>query len=231
MQALILAGGDGSRLAAGGVSTPKPLVPVHGVPQLARLAAGCRRSGCESITCVVRADLALAVAAIAADAGVHVVPVRTPTSLHSLQAGLVTMAPGPVFCVLVDTVMTDADWDAVQTAAIARLSGVDAVVATTSFIRDEQPLWADVAADGMVRAFGKRGGVPAVTGGAYWFGTRARDMVAPVVAAGTQRLRGYLAALVESGAAVAAVDVARIIDVDTRDDLADADAMFLAAGA
>ena len=39
MHGLVLAGGEGSRLAADGVAAPKALVPVGGRPQLLRLVA------------------------------------------------------------------------------------------------------------------------------------------------------------------------------------------------
>lgn len=226
MHALILAGGDGSRLAADGVTSPKALVRVGGVPQLTRLITACRRVGCETIACAVRTDLVPAVAPLASDADVVIVPVRTPTSLHSLEAGLAAVPAGPVFCVLVDTVMTDADWDAAHRAAATRLATVDAVVATTGYVRDDHPLWVDADGAGRVRAFGRPGVAPAVTGGMYWFGTRARAEVSPAVAEGTMRLRGFLGRLVDEGTEVVAIDVPRIIDVDTRVDLDEAIALM-----
>lgn len=226
MHALILAGGEGSRLAADGVATPKALVRVGGMPQLTRLIAACRRAGCETVACAVRTDLVPAVAAIVSDADVVIVPVRTPTSLHSLDAGLAAVPPGPVFCVLVDTVMTDADWDAAHRAAATRLATADAVVATTSYVRDDHPLWVDADRHGRVRAFGRPGVTPVVTGGMYWLGIGARAQVSPALVDGTMRLRGFLARLVEVGTTVAAIDVPRIVDLDTRADLEEAIALM-----
>ena len=85
MHGLILAGGEGSRLLASGITAPKALVPIAGQPQVVRMVAACRRVGCETVTCAVREDLVSAVIAAIADPTVHVVAVRTPTSLHTLE--------------------------------------------------------------------------------------------------------------------------------------------------
>src|SRR4029077_7073141 len=59
MHSLILAGGEGSRLAARRIAEPKALVPIGGVPQLLRLARVLERVGAESITCLVRRGVSL----------------------------------------------------------------------------------------------------------------------------------------------------------------------------
>ena len=56
MHGLILAGGEGPRLAAGGIAVPKPLVEVAGKPQIVGLLETLAALGCSSLTCAVRAD-------------------------------------------------------------------------------------------------------------------------------------------------------------------------------
>src|SRR3989454_12574816 len=63
------------------------------------------RSGCESIICMVRDGITLDV-----PRPTVVRTCRTPSSLHTLVAGLAVVPPGPVFCAMVDTVMPAADW-------------------------------------------------------------------------------------------------------------------------
>lgn len=219
MHGLVLAGGEGSRLAATGVTVPKALVQIGGRAQVARMVAACRRVGCEMVTCAVREDLAPAVRLAIADAGVQVVAVRTPTSLHTLAAGLRAVDAGDVLCTLVDTVMPAADWDAAHRQAVLALRDADAVVAVTPFVEDESPLWADVAPDGVVRTFGRRGERDLVTGGVYWLNPAARLAATAAVDAGVQRLRGFLGGLIEGGHRVRAVEVRKIVDVDTSADL------------
>src|SRR3989442_779706 len=87
MHGLILAGGEGTRLAAGGIALPKPLVEGAGRPQLLRLLETLDALGCESLTCAVRAELP-AVAALLEAGRVRgpflVMTCRTPSSLHTL---------------------------------------------------------------------------------------------------------------------------------------------------
>lgn len=219
MHGLVLAGGEGSRLAASGVTVPKALVEIGGQAQVARMVAACRRVGCETVTCAVREDLVTAVVAALDDPTVQVVAVRTPTSLHTLEAGLQAIADGTVLCTLVDSVMPAVDWDAAHAQAVAALADAAAVVAVTPFVEDESPLWADVTGGGVVESFGRRGSRGLVTGGVYWFSPAARAFAAVAMDAGVQRLRGFLGGLVEAKYRVRAVEVRQIVDVDTSADL------------
>jgi NDP-sugar pyrophosphorylase family protein len=219
MRALVLAGGEGSRLLATGVTTPKALVRVAGTPQVVRMINACRRVGCTDVTCAVREDLVSDVRAAIADTSVRIVAVRTPTSLHTLVAGLQAIAAGPVLCTLVDTVMPAADWDAMHRTAAALLQRAAAVVAVTPFVEDSSPLWVDADDAGLVQAFGRRGNRELVTGGVYWFDDRARAAAGDALRDGVQRLRGFLGRLVEQRLAVRTVEVRKIVDVDTSADL------------
>lgn len=222
MQALILAGGEGSRLAASGVTTPKALVEVDGEPQLARLMAACRRAGAPRVTVALRADLQDGVRRIAEAQGATILPVRTESSLHTLAVGAAAMRDGPLFCVLVDTVVPEADWLRAHAEARTRLHTADMVVAVTPYVHDESPLWVRADHEGQVLAFGERGPTPLVTGGMYWLSQHARLQAARAVTAGVSRLRNFLTRLAESRAVVTTVTIPRIIDIDTATDLAEA---------
>lgn len=234
LQGLILAGGEGSRLAADGVTTPKALVHVGGQPQLVRLVEQFAALGCASVTCLVHAAVAPRVDATAlrhAGGGVpvRVLPCRTPSSLHTLVAGLAAVPLGAVFCSMVDTVMAPTDWRAVYTAATAALgSGADALLAVTPDLGDDDaPLRVRVV-EGRVTHLGgdqavveqvSGGPLALITGGVYAFAPHARTQAHALAAAGGQRMRAFLAALVASGADVRAAVVPRILDVDHRRDL------------
>jgi NDP-sugar pyrophosphorylase family protein len=219
MHGLILAGGEGSRLLATGIAVPKALVPVARQPQVRRLVEACRRVGCETVTCAVRDDLVAAVAVALADTSVTIVPLRTATSLHTLEAGLRNIVAGNVLCSLVDTVMPAGDWDAAHAAAVRGMRDADAVIAVTPFIDDESPLWADVDANGIVVGFTPGAGRRVVTGGVYWFNARARAAASEAVQSGVMRMRGFLARLIDTHHRVRAVEVRQIVDVDTSADL------------
>src|SRR5205823_5775585 len=95
---LILAGGEGSRLAAGGIAVPKPLVEVAGRPQIVGPLETLATLGCSSLTCAVRADFPEVRRLLDGrrfGPPLTVVPCRTPSSLHTPVEGLRGIARGP----------------------------------------------------------------------------------------------------------------------------------------
>src|SRR5258706_14440009 len=113
MHALILAGGEGSRLRSDGVSTPKPFVELDGQPLLLRLGACLRALGCESVTALVRGsalDRAGPRLQLDASDAMRVVACQTPSSLHPLARGLETGPPRPGLRAIAQTVMTESEW-------------------------------------------------------------------------------------------------------------------------
>ncbi len=235
MHGLILAGGEGSRLAAGGIRVPKPLVEVAGRPQIVGLLETFAALGCRSLTCAVRADFP-AVARLLDGRRfgplLTVVECRTPSSLHTLVEGLRAVPAGPVFCSMVDTVMRPADWGAVFRATERHLEGgADMVLAVTPYVDDESPVY-------VIRGGGEGDEVralsdapvhpPCVTGGVYGISAGMRRAAADAVSGGGHRMRGFLKAVVADGRRVAAVEVPRIIDIDRPSDLQHANAWLAA---
>lgn len=243
MHGLILAGGEGSRLAAGGVPEPKPLVTVGGRPQIARLLETLAALGCETLTCAVRAGvpgLRPLLDGRRFGPPLTVVECRTPSSLHTLVEGLRAVPAGPVFCTMVDTVMRTEDWQAVYAASARGLGeGAELVLAVTPFVDDESPLYVRRDPGGDVVGIGdepvaaspaRAAGAPApcVTGGVYALSPVARLAAAAELERGVHRMRGFLKSVVAAGRRVTAVEVARIIDIDRPSDLATANAWLTA---
>ena len=228
MHGLILAGGEGSRLAAGGIPIPKPLVEVAGKPQIVGLLETFAGLGCRSLTCAVRADVPAVRRLLDGrrfGPPLTIVECRTPSSLHTLVAGLAAVPAGPVFCSMVDTVMRPEDWRAVYQATERYLGeGADMVLAVTPYVDDESPVY--VSRQGVeVRAVSDQAtDPPCVTGGVYGLSIGSRRAAAAAVGRGVYRMRGFLKALVADGRRVAAVEVARIIDIDRPSDLQTANA-------
>jgi NDP-sugar pyrophosphorylase family protein len=224
MHGLILAGGEGSRLAAEGVEVPKPLLEVGGEPLAVRLLGTLAGLGCETLTCMVRADATGVRETLAArrfGPPLAVRPCRTPSSLHTLAAGLRVVSPGLVFCTMVDTIMRARDWRALYDATARQLArGADLVLAVTPYVDDESPLYVATDAAGVVSAVGSQPvGPPQVTGGVYGLSGAARRAATEAVDGGVERMRGFLTWLVARGARIRAVGVPRIIDLDHESDL------------
>jgi len=224
---LILAGGEGSRLAADGIGTPKALVTVQDRPQLVELAETFLALGCSTVTCMVRdsvlpdVDDATSPWAHLPAERVRVVRCHTPSSLHTLVEGLTQLPAGPVLASMVDTVLPRPEWGRVALEMRAALAdGAAAAILTTPFVDDERPLYVSQDADGRVRDVGPAPSVPVrVTGGAYAFAPRARTIAAAALAAGRSRMRALLGILARESRVVA-VETAKVIDLDCGRDLA-----------
>ncbi|HXY70049.1 MAG TPA: NTP transferase domain-containing protein [Gemmatimonadales bacterium] len=226
---LILAGGEGSRLVAEGLRVPKPMVEVAGRAQLVHLAETLLDLGCPTVTCMVRDAFPGLVADLARrhwPGAVRVHGCRTPSSLHTLVEGLARVPDGAVFATMVDTVMRPEDWRAVFAGAASQLAaGADAVLAVTPFVDDEAAVYVAADAAGRVRRLGDRPTEPVlVTGGVYAFAPGVRALAREAVDAGVQRMRNFLARIVDRGVVVRTVEAPRIIDLDRLSDLAAANA-------
>jgi CTP:molybdopterin cytidylyltransferase MocA len=228
---LILAGGEGSRLAREGVTEPKVTVPIAGRSQLVRLVEAMAHGGCESVTVMVRSHVTGAAALLEGVAGL--VPVRveaceTPSSLHTLALGVERAPEGPLFVVLGDTVMLAADWTAVTRDAhrVIRNGRAGALV-VTPFVQDDCPLDVTVDARGLVTDVGGAPGEPRrVTAGIYVMNDILRQTVPAALSAGTTRLRQLLRAWVLSGHLIEALEVSCAIDLDRCEDLLAAEALL-----
>lgn len=224
LHGLILAGGEGSRLAAEGVSTPKPMLRVAGRPQIVHLVETLEALGCPTVTCLVRDEFPEVVATLVRRpwrGSVRVHACRTPSSLHTLVEGLAQVPPGAVFTTMVDTVMRPEDWRAVFARSQADLAaGADAVLAVTPFVDDEAAVYVSMDAAGRVRGLSDLPMEPrCVTGGVYAFAPGVRARARAAAEAGVSRMRNFLVRLVEGGALVRAAAVPRIIDLDRLHDL------------
>jgi NDP-sugar pyrophosphorylase family protein len=225
MNGLILAAGEGRRLAADGVRQPKSLVQVGGRAQLPHLIGTLRALGCETVTCMVPFQLARRLSALSSVADqprITVVGCRTPSSLHTLALGLAAIPSGTVLCTMVDTVMRGTDWTTLGNAIQERLDGgTDLVLAVTPYVDDERPVYVAVAEDGTVRGISETPVEPvAVTGGVYGLSNAARAAVRGAIGRQTERLRQFLAFAAAGSLRVTAVSVPRIIDLDRASDLA-----------
>jgi NDP-sugar pyrophosphorylase family protein len=233
---LILAGGEGTRLRADGVAVPKPLATVGDEPLIARLLRTLAGLGCETLTCMVRAEFPTVFQYLDGRSfgpPVLVRECRTPSSLHTLVAGLAAIAPGPVFATMVDTVMPPDDWRAVYQAAAQGLEGgLDVMLAVTPFVDDEAPLYVRRDPTGRVT---KLGNTPlearsVVSGGVYALSPAAREAAADARHLGIERMRGFLTWLCDTGRPMGAVEVACIVDVDHESDLRRANAWLASPG-
>jgi NDP-sugar pyrophosphorylase family protein len=228
MRFAILAAGEGSRLRAEGVATPKPLVEVGGVPILERLLNLARENGAREVACIVNAELPeLRRFLTERSFGVPVLLLvqSTPSSLHSLHALAPGLAGEPFCLFTADAVFPAGELTAFLEAA--RRSPVSGTLAVTSYVHDEKPLHVRVDAAGRILDFvdGPEG-APSVTGGIYYLSDRVLPDIAAAVRADVSRLRNALRFLVRQGHELRAYAFSRIVDVDRLSDLGPAEELL-----
>lgn len=230
----ILAAGEGSRLAGEGAKTPKPLIPINGVPMIERLIRIFIDCGADSV-CVVINDFMPEVRQFLDELRPKL-PVEllvkvktTPSSMHTFsELSSMLKGKGRFIATTVDTIFRPADFLPYVEAFATAPEDVDGMMAVTDFVDDEKPLWVGVDSDLDITAFRdqRAADTPYVSGGIYGLDSRAVDVLDKCMASGVSRMRNYQRALVEDGLNLKAFPMGKIIDVDHVGDISKAEAFL-----
>ena len=224
MKAGIIAAGEGSRLKAEGVSVPKPLVRVDGIPLIERMLNSYIRCGITEVSCIIN-EYSLSVRDFVQSKNFPI-PINfhietTPSSMHSFLALEPYLNKGRFLLSTVDSIFDEGDLKRFLRYAETHPQ-TDGVLAVTDFIDDEKPLYVQMAEDSRIIRFGKDGANEPpwwVTGGLYIFSPKVYSEKARVLAQGMQQLRNFLSHLLESGYRIDAFPFSKIIDVDHESDI------------
>lgn len=230
MDLAIIAAGEGSRLVADGISTPKPLVRIHGVPLIERIIRSAVRSGADSIFCIINEQSpTLREFLQSQDFGVPLdVTVRsTPSSFHSLATLAPKLKRSPFLLSTVDAVYEEGEFREFMLCAENTVD-VGGTLAVTQYVDDEKPLCVEMDDHQRILSFHDTvGSSPWVTGGLYYFAPTMLDHLPEAERSGVHRLRNYLQFLLSRGFALTGFPFQKIIDVDDMNDIKAAEA-FLA---
>ncbi len=219
----VIAAGEGSRLRPGGLGVPKPLATVGGLPLIEHVLRRFEAAGLESAAVIFNESEGDCAAYVRSRPGipVRVLVKTTASSLESFGEILRLLPSGRVLVSTVDAFLPDAEF-----LRFVRASGEApeeaTVLAVTSFVDDERPLWATLGEDGRIRALGGPSGNIG-TAGLYAVPDSVRKLSPPP---GLARLRDFLGWLVASGVPVTGVSLPEVIDVDRPGDLALAEEML-----
>ena len=226
MRAGIIAAGTGMRLAAGGERTPKPLVRICGEPMIGRLVRLIAEAGIASVCCIINEE--------AHATGEYLLSQRWPlpfqlmrkTTDNSMES-LFSLAPlleeEPFVLFTVDTVFRALTLRRFLAGAAA-LPFAEGVLALTTFCDDEKPLRVERDRNRMIRRIGETGDIGrCVTAGFYRFESSVFDFAERARAKGLSALRQFLCFLLETGYGLYGISVAKTIDVDRLEDVAEAE--------
>ena len=228
MKAGIIAAGHGERLRAAGITTPKPLIEVGGEPLIARTIATALSAGASTIACIINAEGPRVREFLEGrDFGVpiEIVQRTTASSAESFLALRPHLEDAPFLLLTVDAVLRPG---AVPELAArgAELPEAAGVLAVTTTVDDEKPLWAELDARGRIRSLADPTRARHVTAGVYFLKPLVYALADAARSKPWSAFRALLGALVEHGHPLYGLDVGPSIDVDRPEDIAAAERLL-----
>lgn len=223
----IIAAGEGSRLAQEGAARPKPLIELCGTPMIDRLIGIFTRQEAESISIIVNEQMVevkdhIEALAKKSPVKINLIVKSTPSSMHSFHE-LATLMDGKGRFILttVDTIFTPGDFARYAESFASAPAEVDGMMAMTSYIDDEKPLYIDVDGKDNITAFRDAPweGVKYISGGIYGLDHKAIDILKDCMRRGISRMRNFQRSLLEAGLHIKGYDFGKILDVDHVDDI------------
>lgn len=223
----IIAAGEGSRLLQEGVALPKPLVDLDGRPMIRRLIDIFTDLGAESVSVIVNEHMTdvrsyLEQLQDSLPIPLAIVVKTTPSSMHSFyELSRLMRGKGRFILTTVDTIFRSNDFSRYVAAYTAAPANVDGMMAMTTFIDDEKPLYIDTDADMRITAFRDTSSEDDrfISGGIYGLSERAIDVLQHCLDTGVSRMRNYQRALIADGLDIRGFDMGKIIDVDHAADI------------
>lgn len=227
MKAGIIAAGEGSRLKAAGIKPPKPLFQLAGTALIERLIRTYIRNGITEIVCIVNETSTEIVDFL--DAKRFSVPVQcivktTPSSLHSLFALSPYLKESRFLLSTVDSVFRESEFTSYLSHALGA-SSADGILAVTSYIDDDNPLYVNLDNDNKIISFSKTENSQCITGGLYVLSPSVFNEMDEVLSLGIGRLRNFLSHLVTRGYRLEGFHFSKIVDVDRIQDIRAAEEM------
>lgn len=229
MNYAIIAAGEGSRLAHEGITLPKPLVKLNGVPMIQRLIDMFVRNRAESISVIVNEEMVQVqeyLKGLKLNVPFNLVVKTTPSSMHSFYELRQLLDKGKFCLTTVDTIFKESDF-AGYIQAFESDSSIDGMMAVTGFIDDEKPLYVGVDADKKITGFyDSSESCRYISGGIYGLTPRALLTLESCLKSGQSRMRNFQRQLVADGLNLKAYEFPKIVDVDHADDIVKAEAFL-----
>lgn len=230
----IIAAGEGSRLAQEGVEKPKPLVNLCGTPMIGRLAGIFADMGAESVNIIVNEQMVevreyLEEMRKSFPVSLNILVKSTPSSMHSFYE-LSRLIPkgGRFILTTVDTIFKRDDFKRYAEAFAEADKEIDGMMAMTSYIDDEKPLYIETDNENNILAFRDTADEDTryISGGIYGLSDKAVEVLGDCIESGVSRMRNYQRALIGAGLRLKGYDLGKIIDVDHASDIATAEAFI-----
>lgn len=223
MNYAIIAAGEGSRLAQEGVAVPKPLVRLNGTPLIDRLIDVFLKNDASSVSIIVNNEMKEVqehVKKMDLPVPLHLVVKSTPGSMHSFYELSRFLQNGKFCLTTVDTIFKEEEF-AGYIRTFSEDDTHDGLMAVTSFIDDEKPLFVATGPQRDITGFLDRddGSCRYISGGIYCLNARALPVLNRSMACGITRMRDFQRQLVADGLRLQIYPFRKIVDVDHAADI------------
>jgi NDP-sugar pyrophosphorylase family protein len=233
MDYAIIAAGEGSRLAKGGFPLPKPMVTLNGEMLIDRLITIFTQNEQAVVRIIINEQspkLEEHLSDRKFSPALKIVKKSTPSSLHSFYELLQAAPELEAICLTTtDTVFKEEEF-AQFIQAFEADKELDGLMAVTSFIDDESPLFVSVDAENNITAFTDQNttNTTFVSGGIYCLRRKALDTALQSVEQGVSRMRNFQRQLLNNNLKIKAFSFSKIVDIDHVRDILTAE-QFLSA--
>ena len=239
MKYAIIAAGEGSRLAAEGVESPKPLVKIGHERLIDRLIRVFMDNDAEEIVVIcndITTEVSFHLVKLQQD-GLEgrPLPLRfivksTPSSMHSFFEISRMLGDGPFCLTTVDTIFREEEFARYIAAfSEAVTSGkCDGMMGVTDYIDDEKPLY--VATDdslGITGFLDRSDTCRYISGGIYGLTSTAIETLCSCMERGESRMRNFQRALIADGRRLKAWPFSKVLDIDHATDIKKAEDFIL----
>jgi NDP-sugar pyrophosphorylase family protein len=213
----IIAAGEGRRLKMDGLTFSKPLIPIAGTPLIGHTLRQFLEIGVEHVAIIfneTQQECADWVRAHFAALELKILVKTTRSSFESFWRVGRVLGPGRHLICTVDSICSPQDWQTMFASPAD--SDREVLLAVTSFVHDEKPLWVATKPESLeIVNLGASGGKFATAGiygvTAAIFEREWED--------GVSSLRAFLGQLLREGFPFRAVPLGDVIDVDTVEDI------------
>ena len=239
MKYAIIAAGEGSRLAAEGVESPKPLVKIGHERLIDRLIRVFMDNDAEEIVVVcndITTEVSFHLVKLQQD-GLEgrPLPLRfivksTPSSMHSFFEISRMLGDGPFCLTTVDTIFREEEFARYIAAfSEAVTSGkCDGMMGVTDYIDDEKPLYVDTDDSLGITGFLDRSDTCRyISGGIYGLTSTAIETLCSCMERGESRMRNFQRALIADGRRLKAWPFSKVLDIDHATDIKKAEDFIL----
>ncbi len=222
--AYIIAAGDGSRLTMEGCLYKKAMIPLNGVPMIERLIdllANENFTEFNIITNESNSDIIeyLSFLSYMKSYNINTIKITTPSSMHSLYELIKITNNFPFYLFTVDTVFSAREFRNYTEYCENNSSRFDAIIAITSYIDDEKPLYVRTENEKIVAFLDNAEDCDKVTSGIYYFNTNIYNLIENEINKGTQRMRNFQRSLISAGLNVGHYTFEKTLDVDHVSDI------------